>query len=277
MAETISIFRLSIALVPVAMLLIWLWVKGHRIQSSLQGLARMLIQLSVVGYLLVFLFESDSSWISLAALSVMTLAASMIAMRTSRQNSWRQYVHVLVAVVVGGGVTLAIVTQGVLSVTPWYNPRILIPLAGMTFSNCMNALSLAIERLEAPQMQAAQLKASGDQASGDQASGVQDSGVQNIEGTNTSSRDVVSVALIPITNSLFAVGVVSIPGMMTGQVLAGVSPLIAARYQIMIMCLVFASAGWSLMVFMWLRQTAGPVTNSTKQGDLSSDEAVASD
>ena len=58
--------------------------------------------------------------------------------------------------------------------------------------------------------------------------------------------------MIPVINSLFAVGLVSIPGMMTGQILSGVSPLIAARYQIMVMCMIFASAGISTAIFLSL-------------------------
>ena len=236
MAEPISLARLSLALIPVALLLVWLWWEGHRLNSSLQGLARMLIQLSLVGYALVFLFKSDRAWITLSTLTVMMLVASAIAVRNRRARSWTCYAQVLLSILVGGGTTLAIMAIGVLDVTPWYQPRVLIPLAGMTFSNCMNALSLAIERLDSI----------ADQANSSPAL------------TDDSKEKAVSVALIPITNSLFAVGVVSIPGMMTGQVLAGVSPLIAARYQIMIMCLVFASAGLSLMIFMKLQDFVKP-------------------
>ncbi|TWU10492.1 ABC transporter permease [Allorhodopirellula heiligendammensis] len=224
MAEPISLSRLAIALVPVVGLLIWLAIEGHSLRGTLQGLARMLIQLSLVGYVLVFLFESDRIWVTLVSLTAMMMAASAIAIRTAEQKPWGRYLQVIVSIMLGGGVTLAVITVGVLNVQPWYNPRILIPLAGMTFSNCMNALSLAIERLDSS--------------------------------TDGSPDSAVRVALIPITNSLFAVGVVSIPGMMTGQVLAGVSPLIAARYQIMIMCLIFASAGLSLLVFMRLQPKA---------------------
>ncbi len=224
MAEPISLSHLAIALVPVVVLLGWLAIEGHPLRTTLQGLARMLIQLSLVGYVLVYLFESDQAWVTLATLTAMMLAASAIAIRTADRKPWRRYVQVLLSIMLGGGATLAVITAGVLHVQPWYNPSILIPLAGMTFSNCMNALSLAIERLDS-----------------------------EADGTPESA---VRVALIPITNSLFAVGVVSIPGMMTGQVLAGVSPLVAARYQIMIMCLIFASAGLSLLIFMRLQRGA---------------------
>ena len=64
--------------------------------------------------------------------------------------------------------------------------------------------------------------------------------------------EALKASLIPITNSLFAVGLVSLPGMMTGQILSGVSPFIAARYQIMVMCMIFASAGISAASFLAL-------------------------
>ncbi|TWT64811.1 ABC transporter permease [Allorhodopirellula solitaria] len=231
MAEPISLTRLAIALVPVLGLLVWLAAEGHSLRTTLQGLGRMLIQLSLVGYVLVYLFRSDRAWVTLATLTAMMIASSAIAIRTAEKRPWRRYADVLLSILIGGGTTLAVITVGVLDVEPWYNPRILIPLAGMTFSNCMNALSLAIERLDSA-----------------------------TEGTPDSA---VRVALIPITNSLFAVGVVSIPGMMTGQVLAGVSPLIAARYQIMIMCLIFASAGLSLMIFMRLQRRPQSLNDPT--------------
>jgi putative ABC transport system permease protein len=64
------------------------------------------------------------------------------------------------------------------------------------------------------------------------------------------------VSIVPITNSLFAVGLVSLPGMMTGQILSGVSPLIAARYQIMVMCMIYGSAGISSCCFLKLVKPA---------------------
>ncbi|MEP1779528.1 ABC transporter permease, partial [Reichenbachiella sp.] len=76
-------------------------------------------------------------------------------------------------------------------------------------------------------------------------------GVDYTEARNTALR----AALIPITNSLFAVGLVSLPGMMTGQILSGVSPLIAVRYQIMVMCMAFGSAGISVALFLVLVKT----------------------
>jgi putative ABC transport system permease protein len=69
---------------------------------------------------------------------------------------------------------------------------------------------------------------------------------------NKARSIALQASLIPITNSLFAVGLVSLPGMMTGQILSGISPLIAARYQIMVMCMIFSSAGLSAALFLTL-------------------------
>jgi putative ABC transport system permease protein len=73
------------------------------------------------------------------------------------------------------------------------------------------------------------------------------------------TADAFHTALIPIMNSLFAVGLVTLPGMMTGQILSGVSPLIAARYQIMVMAMIFGATGLSALLFLYLtRQRTAP-------------------
>jgi len=156
----------------------------------------------------------------------MVFVASWIALQTVRHKQLNLYPKALMALIVGGGTTLILVTQGVLNLKPWYWPNYFIPLAGMIFANAMNSVSLAADRLEAEL---------GRDIAYDQA-------------RNIAFRS----SLIPITNSLFAVGLVSIPGMMTGQILSGVSPLIAARYQIMVMCMVFGAAGISSAVFLSL-------------------------
>lgn len=151
-------------------------------------------------------------------------AAGWIALNTVPGLRWRLLAHSLVAVLVGGGVTLLFATQGVLQVEPWYKPRYLVPLGDMTFANTMTAVSLAAERVQA------------ELAHGD----------SWIEARNTAYQ----AAMIPVINSPLAVGLVSRPGMMTGQILSGVSPLLAARYQVLIMCLIFAAAGLAAALFL---------------------------
>lgn len=142
------------------------------------------------------------------------------------KNSGRLFFpKALLAISIGSITTLIIVVAGVIGLTPWYEPRYLIPLAGMIFSNAMNSVSLAAERLYAEQKR---------NEPWEKARGV-----------------ALQTALLPTLNTFFAVGLVALPGMMTGQILAGVSPLVAIRYQIMVMCMVFGAAGISSALYLY--------------------------
>jgi len=125
-----------------------------------------------------------------------------------------------------GGLVLVLISQGVLDLEPWYLPSYVIPLAGMIFANAMNSVSIAGERLQAEL----------------------DRDISYEQARSIAMR----ASLIPITNALFAVGLVSLPGMMTGQILTGVDPHIAARYQIMVMCMIFGAAGIASALFLIL-------------------------
>ena len=222
--ETIPLSRLAIAFVPVAMVvaLLWHWKLDYR--SALVAVGRMLLQLLLIGYVLVFLFEAQNGLIILGTLSVMLLAASWIALGNLAGSFRVLFPKSLAAIAIGGGVVLLVMTQGVLGLDPWFEPSKVIPLAGMIFATSMNSVSLAGERLEAEVA----------------------TGMDFLEARPIAMR----AALIPITNSLLAVGLVSLPGMMTGQILSGVSPFIAARYQIMVMCMIFGAAGFSAALFL---------------------------
>lgn len=222
--QIIPFFNLSLVFIPVIVVMgiMYKWNKEHR--SAVYAVTRMLVQLLLVGYFLAFLFESNSAWVIMAILIVMISVSSWIALRTVKDRYSHLYTKTFIALVVGGGTTLIIVTQGVLNLHPWYLPSHFIPLAGMIFANAMNSVGLAADRLEAEVNR----------------------NVEYVEARNIAFR----ASLIPITNSLLAVGLVAIPGMMTGQILSGVSPLIAARYQIMVMCMIYGASGISSACFL---------------------------
>jgi putative ABC transport system permease protein len=211
-------------MIPVIAVLVILFKWSLDARNGIYAVFRMLLQLMMVGYFLAFIFESDRAWIVIIVLAVMVFISSWIALRTIKANRRALYLKSLAAIALGGGLILILITQGVLGLKPWYWARYMIPLAGMIFANAMNSVSLAAERL------AAELKR--DVPYGE------------------ARRIALGASLIPITNALFAVGLVSLPGMMTGQILSGVSPLIAARYQIMVMCMVFGAAGLSSTLFL---------------------------
>lgn len=224
--QVITLPSLALAFLPAAAVLALLYHWSMGIREAIYGLSRMLLQLLIIGYFLVFLFDVDSGRIILGVLAVMVLASSWIALRTIKDNRAKNFVLAIGSIVLGGGATFLVITQGVLHLDPWYAPRYVVPLAGMIFGGAMNAISLAAERLDVELSR----------------------GTPWEEARNTALR----TALIPITNSLFAVGLVSLPGMMTGQILSGTSPLTAVRYQIMVMCMLFGSAGLTAGCYLQL-------------------------
>ena len=223
---TIPLTSLALLLAPVALVL---WVQYRwslNYKEGLYAIGRMLGQLLIIGYFLGSIFNAESAWIIVLILSIMVFASSWIALRTVKVDRQKLFVIVLVSIAVGSGSILLLVTQGVLRIDPWYKATIMIPLAGMIFSNALNAISLAAERF----------------------TDEYDRG----KGYEEARSIAYKTALIPIINALFAVGLVSLPGMMTGQILSGVDPLIAARYQIMVMAMIFASGGLASAIYLIL-------------------------
>ena len=195
-------------------------------KKPLHATFRMLIQLTLVGYVLRYIFYSEAPSLLLIILILMVFVSTYIALGVVKKDRANLFWITILAIAIGGGVNLLIVTKFILVLDPWYQPRYLIPLAGMIFSSAMNGVSLAVERLYAEL------------------------------GRNVTHQDAkglaMKAALLPITNSLLAVGLVSLPGMMTGQILSGISPLIAVRYQIVVMCMIFSSVGLSSYLFLVL-------------------------
>ncbi len=224
--ETIPLFNLSLAFIPALLTVVILFRWSLNATNALYAVSRMLVQLLLIGYFLSYIFESESAGIILLILTVMVFASSWIALGTVADKRLQLYKYALLAIALGGGATLVLITQGVLLLDPWYAPQSMIPIAGMIFANAMNSVSLAAERLNAEISR---------QMPYDEA--------RNI---------ALQSSLIPVINSLFAVGLVSLPGMMTGQILSGVSPLIAVRYQIMVMCMILGSAGMATAYFLIL-------------------------
>jgi UDP-glucose/iron transport system permease protein len=223
---TLSLGQLALAFVPVLITLLILFRWSFGIANAAYALGRMVIQLLAIGYVLAWIFQADNGLLIVLVLVIMLLAAAWIAVGTVREQRRQLLSASLLSIILGGGLTLLLITQLVLQIDPWYLPHYMIPLAGMVFANAMTAVSLAAERLYSElghnmSWEEARIKA-------------------------------YQAAMIPVINSLLAVGLVSLPGMMTGQILSGVSPLIASRYQIMVMCMIFASAGISTALFLAL-------------------------
>ena len=236
---TIPLAKLALAFIPVAAVIAIMVRWSLNAKHGLFALTRMLLQLLLIGYLLNWIFAGNSALIVSVLLGFMLVVASWIAMDALHGRQVQDFLNALAAIAVGGCLTLALITILVLELEPWDSARQMIPLAGMIFASSMNTVSIAAERFQA----------------------------ETGRGVNpvVARRTAFQACLIPLLNSLMAVGLVSLPGMMTGQILSGVEPLIAARYQIMVMCMLTGAAGISAAVYLTLavRHKTGIRSNET--------------
>jgi putative ABC transport system permease protein len=227
--QTISLFNLSLTLIP--LLFVWYYYNKWTNDKSeiIISTMRMIVQLLLIGYFLIFLFQEKNSLIGLLILLFMISVSTWIALRNTNEKTLQHYIKIFLAIAISGTIHLVLIIGFVLDLKEFYEPRFVIPIAGMIFANTMNALSLAIERYEKERSR---------------------------EESFEKAREVAFKAcMIPQINSLLAVGLVSLPGMMTGQILSGVDPLIAVRYQIMIMTMVISSAGISTIVYFFMKNS----------------------
>jgi len=224
--ETIPLENLSYILIPVLVVLIIMSKWKVKPSHAFYAMVRMFVQLLAIGYFLNSIFASNSAQITVAILSLMLIFSGWIALGTVKSHRREWFPQAILSLAIAGIFTLSIIVISVLELSPWYEPRYIIPLGGMILANSMNSLSLAAERFQ--------------------------SEINNNEDSHRARNIAFNAALIPTINMLFAVGLVSLPGMMTGQILSGISPFIAARYQIMVMCMMFASSGISAACFLTL-------------------------
>ncbi len=222
---TISWLSLSWCALPIVFVC-GIYFSWHgKLSEILYSSARMTLQLVGVGYVLVALFGNPSIWLTLLVLLVMISAAAWISIRPV--NHHKGFLKpAFIALGLSVTLHLLITLKLVLAVDVWYEPRVIIPLAGMYFANTMNTISLAAERYIAELHQGKDEK--------------------------SARLSAFHASMIPQLNGLLAVGLVALPGMMTGQILSGVSPLVAVRYQIMIMTMILGASAMGSALMLWL-------------------------
>ncbi len=196
---------------------------------------RMIVQLMAIGFVLRALFSTVSPWLTALAALVMVLFAGreIMARQERRLTGWWSYgLGVSCMATAAFAVTVfALLTQ--IETDPWYHPRFAIPILGMVMGNTMTGIALGLDRLTSSAARErtaieAQLCL----------------GATRFQAMLPFTRQAVRSALMPTINAMAATGLVSLPGMMTGQILSGVDPVEATKYQLLIMFLI--SGGTSL-------------------------------
>lgn len=247
-----AIVQLSLPDLAGSFSLILLAAALARIQGAGQGrdlvwsALRMIVQLLAVGYLLHLVFALERPLPVLLLLVVMAgFAVQTVAARVKRRMP-RFYRIVGLAILVGCGGSTFVFCTLIIGLTPWYDPRYLIPLAGMIIGNSMTGASLAAERL------------AGEMA--ERREEIETAlclGGSSRLAARTAVSQAFRAALIPPINAMAAMGIVFLPGMMTGQILAGAAPTDAVRYQIVIMFMIASATalgalGVTLLAFRTL-------------------------
>jgi putative ABC transport system permease protein len=198
---------------------------------------RTIVQLLLIGYVLRWVFAIAAPGPLLAVLAVMILAAGRAAIGRSSRTFDGAYARSFATLALTGLLTTFTVTGAIIGVEPWYQPQYVIPLMGMVLGNSLTGISLSldqllerlVERREEVEMELSL-------------------GATRWEAARDPLAAAVRRGMIPIINAMMVVGLVSLPGMMTGQILAGADPLDAVEYQIVVMFMLAAGTALGCIV-----------------------------
>lgn len=237
----ISILQMAMAFVYVVAVIII--VRMMEIPRELQiviASLRMTVQLIIAGYVLIYVFDNSSLWLILLILAGMeTFAVYNAIKRTNMPLSPAIKRIIAIALPVGTLISLAFFLVVVVGGESWTDPRYVIPLAGMIIGNAMTGVSLAVNRVvDGVRTQRASIETA------------LMLGATPKMATTPILRKAFDAAILPTINSMVGMGIVILPGMMTGQILSGTSPLIAIKYQIAIMLGIMGSVSFSVLIFV---------------------------
>ena len=221
-------------------------------RSLLVASVRMVVQLLLVGFVLEWLFHQDQAPLIVLVGAAMALIAGVSAVQRTRQRFAGIYLNSLLSVMASSALVTGLAVTGLIQPQHWYKPQYLIPLLGMVLGNTLNGLSLGLDRF----MEG--LRSGRDQVETDLALGA-----TRWEACRAVVRDAIRVAMIPTINSMMVMGLVSLPGMMTGQILQGAAPAAAVRYQIVILFMIASAT--ALGVFAVVGLAYGRLTSADHQ------------
>jgi putative ABC transport system permease protein len=203
------------------------WQKLDLEGQFIMAAGRSILQLLGVGYLLAIIFALNHPWPVLAIVGIMLTIATVVASNRIFPQKKDLFPVIWLSLLVSGAFTLSYTLALIIQPPQWYSPQYLIPLVGMVLGNSMNSAALSGERL-ASTIDKNRLEVETHLCLG----------ATVRQAIRPFQREAIRIALIPILNQMMVVGLVSLPGMFTGQVLSGSNPLNAASYQILILFMI---------------------------------------
>lgn len=250
--------RLAIAAGLVAIAIALSRVRRLSLETELLvGALRAAVQLVAIGWALHLVFAVESPAATFGVVAVMLGVAAWTAASRTRRSL---FVPALAAISLGAAAALVPVFALVIPPDPWFAPRIVIPISGMMLSSAMNVVAQVFERLFAI--------ARSDEALLEQYVALGATPRQAFAGAE---RAALRAALIPTINGLVTVGLVALPGMMTGQIVTGAAPEQAVRYQIVIMYELVVVAAVAGFVATWFARRAVFTADGMLRSDVAAD------
>lgn len=219
--------------------LLSLWLSLGIERQLLVATVRMVVQLSAVGAILTLLFSvATLPWTLFMALVMVLFAGREISARQKRRLSgWWGYGLGTATMTLAAATVTLVALLGTLQPTPWFDPRYAIPLFGMILGNAMTGISLGLDTLTTTAVR--------ERAAIETRIAL---GADRFEALRPVMREAMRRGFMPMINSMAAAGVVSLLGMMTGQILAGTPPAEAVRYQLLIMFLIAGATGLGILL-----------------------------
>ncbi len=241
-ALDIPLARFALLYLLLLLPLFFLWrLKLGLGREVLIGTVRMSVQLFLVGIYLKYIFAINSLLLNLLWIMVIMVVANLTILKKAGLAVQKLFWPSLAGVVCGTLVVLGVFLFLVVRPTPLYDARYMIPLAGMLLGNCMNGNILSLERFY-----------SGLRKNETTFLSYLLMGATLKEAVHPFMREAMRSSLAPTIATMMTIGIVSLPGMMTGQILGGSFPLVAIKYQIMIMIGIFASLVISMVTSLYL-------------------------
>lgn len=227
---TYSDIALASSLIIIAILLSWR-LRLQLTKTLLMAAVRTVVQLSFIGLILAWIFAREQWYEVLVILTIMTLIAGSAAKNRVKRHYKGLFTDTLLAVSASGILVTAIAIVMILQVQPWYTPQFVIPILGLILGNSLTAISLTSNQLiNAFHEQQGRIEM------------MLSLSARPFEAVHDPIRSAIINGMTPTLNSMLVVGIVSLPGMMTGQILAGADPTQAVRYQIVTMFLICVSS-----------------------------------
>lgn len=237
----LSVLQLSVAYIFVLLLLVIFKARGiKREKDILIASVRMTVQLTIMGYVLMFVFENASWWLTSLMIAIMIGFAIYNAIERVKTTMSKQLQGIIaLSMVCGALATAAFFVIIVLQVQPWFHPQYFIPISGMIVGNSMTGIALGANKL------------CGDM---DEKRVMIENSLMLGATPAQATREIVNAAfdsaILPTMNNMLTLGIVSLPGMMTGQILSGTFPLTAIKYQIGIMLAILGSTALTTVLFV---------------------------